>query len=91
MSLERCCCVFATKKLGLNPLNAIATIAIANRVFIKRWIDTLAAPQPVLDSPVAFCCTWLVQPSNPPWLGCVRHRNDQGRGVQTDPLLGTGA
>jgi hypothetical protein len=36
MSLERCCCVFATKKLGLNPLKAIAPIAIANGIFVKR-------------------------------------------------------
>ena len=36
MSLERCCCVFATKKLGLTPLKAIAPIAIANGIFVKR-------------------------------------------------------
>ena len=36
MSLERCCCVFATKKLGLTPLKAIAPIAIAYGIFIKR-------------------------------------------------------
>ena len=36
MSLERCCCVFATKKLGLTPLKAIAPIAIAYDIFIKR-------------------------------------------------------
>jgi hypothetical protein len=36
MSLERCCCVFATKKLVLTPLKAIAPIAIANGIFVKR-------------------------------------------------------
>jgi hypothetical protein len=36
MSLERCCCVFATKKLGLTLLKAIAPIAIANGIFVKR-------------------------------------------------------
>jgi hypothetical protein len=36
MSLERCCCVFATKKLGLTPLKAIAPTAIANGIFVKR-------------------------------------------------------
>jgi hypothetical protein len=36
MSLERCCCIFATKKLGLTPLKAIAPIAIAYGIFIKR-------------------------------------------------------
>jgi hypothetical protein len=36
MSSERCCSVFATKKLGLTPLKAIAPIAITNGIFVKR-------------------------------------------------------
>jgi hypothetical protein len=43
MSLERCCCVFATKKVGLTPLKAIAPIAIANGIFVKRKIPAASA------------------------------------------------
>jgi hypothetical protein len=31
----------------------------------------LTAPQPVLNSPVAFQNTWLVQLLHPPWLACA--------------------